>query len=431
MSETEVTHTYEPDGTTGFVMVVAQEGVATVDGREFAAGALNWREPPVPLLLNRSNDPTGRGGHKGAPAVATITEFWRDDDENGFGTIYARGHFASDEIGQEARKLIKEGVISGVSADVGAAVVEELEARDDAPLRRIVKSGTIVSVTALPIPAFDDTKISVDEAAITAASGPADWAPPSEWFSNPSFDKPTPVTVTADGRVSGHAALWGTCHVGYADRCVSPPRSAKNYEYFNVGSVLTADGKTVSVGRLTAGTGHAGLEFGAQTAKDHYDHTGWAAAYVHAGEDEYGIWFAGAVSPSATSEQITTLRASAVSGDWRRIQQSLEMVGILAVNTPGFPIPRAQAGLVAGAQMSLVASGVCPCENETELVEFEGDAITDVIEETVEETVVEETVEVEVNVAEELARLDLAMLDYKMKKGAKKCSGHCGKSCCG
>lgn len=420
MSE-EVTHKYEPNGATSFVLVVAKEGVPTVDGREFAAGSIEWRNPPVPLMMIRENDPTGRGGHKGSHAVGVISEFWREDDERGYGTIYGRGYFSSDEQGEEARRLITEGVISGVSADVGGAVVEELEAHADG-VRRLIRRGSIVAVTALPIPAFDDTKVSVVAEEAVVASAGSDWAPLSEWFDNPRLDKPTPITVTPEGRVYGHAALWGTCHVGYRDRCVTPPRSKSNYEYFNVGSVLTADGKTVSVGRLTAGTNHAALEFGAQPAREHYDHTGYAAAYVHAGEDEHGVWFAGAVSPTATPEQIAVLRASATSGDWRQIQGALELVGILGVNSPGFPIPKARAGLVAGAQVSLVASGLCGCDAE------EGAEVVDV-EASVSESETQETV-----TAEELElrrrRLELAMWGLKNGKRKGK-SGACCANCAG
>ena len=54
MSEgTDVKHVYEPNGATQFVMVVAKEGVRTVDGREFAAQSIEWRELPIPLLMQR------------------------------------------------------------------------------------------------------------------------------------------------------------------------------------------------------------------------------------------------------------------------------------------------------------------------------------------------------------------------------------------
>lgn len=419
----EIIHTYEPNGATAFIMLIAEEGVATVDGREFAAGSIEWREPPLSLMMIRANDPTGRGGHKSSEAVGTISEVWREDDpETGFGKVYGKGFFATDEHGDLARKLIAEGVISGVSADVGGAVVEELEATDTGA-RRIIRSGTIVAVTALPIPAFNDTKISIVSEDPIVASASEGWSPKSEWFDDPKLTEPTPITVTADGQVFGHAAIWGTCHVGYRDRCVTPPHSKHQYIYFNTGNVLTADGKTVTVGRLTAGIGHAPIEFGAQAAVQHYDHSDWQAAYVHAGEDAHGVYIAGTISPSATPEQIAQLRASAISGDWRAINGGLELVGVLAVNTPGFPVPRARAGLVAGAQVSLIASGLCGCENE----------------ELSQETIIEEIEPPEVTVPPvdyELARdlLDLEMweitgLDFAKGYPKKKVcngSGDCG-----
>lgn len=438
MTEEAVSHTYEPNAGVSFVMVVAKEGVKTVDGREFAAGAIDWREPPISLMAIRDNDPTGRGGHKSSRAVGVISELWREDDEDGNGTIYGKGYFANDEYGEEARDLISQGVLSGVSADVGGAVVEELEASDDGALRKIIRRGTIVAVTALPIPAFNETKISVEQPGLVASASDA-WAPKAAWFDNPRLSAPTPITVTADGRIFGHAALWGTCHVGYRDRCITPPHSKTNYSYFNTGQVLTADGKTVNVGRLTAGTGHASIEFGAQPAVQHYDHTGWQGGYIHAGEDEHGIYMAGAVSPTATPEQIATLRASVTSGDWRQINGALEMVGILAVNTPGFPVPRARAGLVAGAQVSLIASGLCGCENDSEqpVEVFDIDlAMKNVKGKKKKKDIVDdedpEEEKAEGGVEEELAlrlrRLDLALWESKNKMKSTKGCG-CGGKC--
>jgi hypothetical protein len=52
------------------------------------------------------------------------------------------------------------------------------------------------------------------------------------------------------------------------------------------------------------------------------------------------------------------LRASGkVSGDWRRIGGQLRLVGLLAVNVPGFPIPRPQARVASGAPLALLAAG--------------------------------------------------------------------------
>jgi hypothetical protein len=87
----------------------------------------------------------------------------------------------------------------------------------------------------------------------------------------------------------------------------------------------------------------------------HYDDTASALIDVAAGEDQYGIWVAGALRPEATPNQVRALRASAPSGDWRPINNSLELVAVCQVNVPGFPIART---MVAGGQMTaLVAAG--------------------------------------------------------------------------
>ena len=88
---------------------------------------------------------------------------------------------------------------------------------------------------------------------------------------------------------------------------------------------------------------------------------------MRAGEDEFGIWVAGAVDAEVAPAIARKLRASALSGDWRRVDGSLELVAALAVNVPGFPIPRPQANVVASAQhdqtLALVAAGViCACD---------------------------------------------------------------------
>lgn len=181
---------------------------------------------------------------------------------------------------------------------------------------------------------------------------------PLEWFADPKLSGPTPITVTDDGRVFGHAAAWNSCHTGFADTCVSPPLE-NDYGYFTTGEVLTAEGHRVAVGQITLGTSHAATRgLSVARAIDHYGDTGTAVADVTAGTDDHGIWIAGAVRPGVSGEHLHALRASALSGDWRRIGGTLRMVALLAVNVPGFPIPRVGTALAANKQISLVASGV-------------------------------------------------------------------------
>ena len=181
--------------------------------------------------------------------------------------------------------------------------------------------------------------------------------PNGDWFTDPLLTGPSPVVVTEDGRIFGHLATWGTCHIGISDVCITPPSSPTDYSFFRTGSVLTTTGE-VPVGQITMGTGHANLRLNASRTIAHYDNTGTVVADVAAGEDEHGIWISGAVRASATPEQIAALRGSALSGDWRTIRGHLELVAALAVNVPGFPIPRIGLAASGGKQSALVAAGI-------------------------------------------------------------------------
>ena len=185
------------------------------------------------------------------------------------------------------------------------------------------------------------------------ASAPV--APPVDWFTNPGLMAATPLTVTDQGRVFGHLALWDSCHVGFTDRCVTPPRTTQNYATFHSGEVVCLGGERVRIGQITMDTGHANLNHNSQRAVEHYDHTGWAVADVTVGEDAFGIWIAGTVRPDVDELRLRRFRAAAVSGDWRRIGSGLELVGILSVNVPGFPTAkyRREDGLVAALVASL------------------------------------------------------------------------------
>src|ERR1035437_3520539 len=216
---------------------------------------------------------------------------------------------------------------------------------------------------------------------LVASAGGGPLAPPSAWFTDPAFatggeratflretlDPKTgratgkfacPPTVTEDGECFGHLAQWGVCHIGpqYRGKCMLAPRSQSDYAMWYTGQVLTAEGEMVDTGPLTAGIGHAPDNFSAAAALAHYDNVRNAVAHVVVGEDDYGIWYHGSISPSATPEQVFTMRASSFSGDWRPIGSRLELVAALAVNRPGFPQVKAHRS--KGRITSLIAAGV-------------------------------------------------------------------------
>lgn len=207
---------------------------------------------------------------------------------------------------------------------------------------------------------------------VIAAAGAGPACPPSAWFANPSFTEDDgrleeilgrggaregkfacPITVTEDGRVFGHIAPWGVCHIGKPG-CVTAPKSGVDYAHFKRGHhLLTAEGEKMRVGTITVDAPHASHQASMGQAMAHYENTATAIADVNVGEDDFGIWVAGAIRPDATEEQIRKLRASSISGDWRAAGGQLELVAALAVPVPGFPL----AVVAHGQQEALLAAG--------------------------------------------------------------------------
>lgn len=325
----------------------------TVDGRVLVDGAINFdRTPPLPLMATADNLPA----HQGATLIGSIEQVTRNGP-----TIVGTGHlFAS---AADFVVPIESGALGRWSPDIGDVVAEfECTEMDDdgfctGGVERLL-DGTLLGGTVVPFPALDSAFITLGGGVTASAAAEV---PPAAWFDDPALDGPTPLVVTDDGQVYGHLALWDTCHTGNPAMCVCPPSSSPGYPFFRTGCVHAAgdDGTVeVSVGQLTVGGGHADLGLAPIPAAAHYDDAGAAVADVVAGEDAHGIWVAGAVRPSATPDQIRILRASSLSGDWRPLDDRLELVAVLAVNSPGFPVPRTL--VASGRPVALVAAGAAP-----------------------------------------------------------------------
>lgn len=241
-----------------------------------------------------------------------------------------------------------------------------------------------------------DDEPAEDEVVASATSPAIPAAPPASWFTIPEPDlgaegqtevygmpaqellveQPdgglaVPFTITDDGRVFGHAARFGQCHVGYPGTCVTAPESMAAYAHFHHGEVVCDDGSRVATGTLTMGTDHAAAELRAPDARDHYANSGLAFADVRATNGALGVWVSGVLRPDVTAEQLRLLRASSLSGDWRRIGNGLEFIGALAVNVPGFPIAReavTAAGLEQLPAAQLTASAYLDDQVQTSLV---------------------------------------------------------------
>ena len=372
--------------------VLAIEGLATSDGRYLMPGKITHRELPLTLMAQTVTDE----GHNGAVVAGKITQIRREprpDLGEKAVAIIGRGNFANTEEGEEAASLVAEEVLRGVSIDFAASAShtldpDTLEIVDTSELDLLDMldgnflrgfEGSIMGATLCPFPAFEDATmeiIEVGDKAIVAsvfsmkqvltasAAGIAPLAPPKAWFEKEETDGPCPLTVTEDGQVYGHLALWNQCHRSIAGRCEMAPRSRSGYAYFHTGSLRTNDGGKVNVGRITVGDGgHAptSSRLGTRGAIDHYDKTGTVAAFVRAKDGRYGIWLSGAVRSDCPAEKVRDLEANPPSGDWRGENGKLELCAALAVPVAGFPVPRYELAMVASGEeeevVALVATG--------------------------------------------------------------------------
>lgn len=323
--------------------------------RDFSACAFSWRPLPLPLMVQTENA-YGHDEAEWGGMVDTIT--MRQD-----GGLDMGGYLFANDAGEQARLIMMGAGQAGCSVDPSEYVTAEFvctEMDDDGWCMEGVTNFTayeVAGLTIVPFPGFQDAYVTLEGQAAVMASADV-VAAPRDWFYMPEPEDGSPLlvrqapspagddrwavplTVTDDGRVYGHLAAHGTCHIGYAGQCVQPPLSPSGYAHFHLGTFVTADGERVPVGSLVVGLDHALHTMRAPAARDHYAHTGLAWADVRMVDGLHGIWVCGTLRPDVTADQLKVIRASSLSGDWRDIGGELELVAAQLVTTPGFPITR-------------------------------------------------------------------------------------------
>lgn len=363
---------------TAFRVRLAPINTASVDKRVIV-DTLGWQDDLLPFMASDSEI-----GHGDARRVGNLTDFTRETVD-GVDMVTATVTFDSDaDQGDYFAQLAEEGSFNGVSIHMGQVrfadvierdgewvevtfdeIIEFIETHEDDPdaidgffeaLHLGAFDAEIAAATQVAIPAFPQAHIIQDSATVVepvaaSAGEPLIAAallerPPAEWFTNPGLSEPTPLTVTDDGRVYGHLALWDTCHAGFQGQCVRAPRNA-DYTAFLTARVITDTGERQPVGPLVVDDGHAPASWSNDRVVTYYANTQLAAAYVNVGEDDQGVWVAGAASHKATDAQIETLRRHPLSGDWRPSEDGYRLVAAVSVNAPGLPIPEV---LVADGQ---------------------------------------------------------------------------------
>ena len=354
--------------------IITVEGVPTGDGRMFEPGSLTTRSLSdrfLPLTYQRVTD----DGHKAAVTIATIEGLARD----AAGNVWGWGTFLNTFDADEVIALIEAFKRFGVSIDADASdgfwdeeneVLRFTSARAAGACVVTIPAFSQAFVAMGPIPDDVGDLVPLEEGNVTlgveveteealVAAGHRNGFP-AAWFSDPGLTEPTGVVITDEGRVFGHIATWGTCHIGFDGVCITPPSSNSEYAFFLTGQVQTDIGM-VRCGTLTVGGGHADVNLPLRAAVEHYDSTSSVWAYVTVGEDAHGIWFSGALKPGLSEEKVMEVRASGrLSGDGRWVGDSMEMCAALSVNVPGFPVPAPAFSMHGDQQVSLVASGIVP-----------------------------------------------------------------------
>lgn len=369
------------------------EGVESGDGRMIAAGALGHRDLPLTLMVMFRN-PDGGEGHAAAEVAGRIDNIFRPDDAQN--EVWGEGVYDDSDVGREAFRMLGAKMLRGVSVDLCDMVAEfEAPAPDENGEidmfggKLLVTQANIMGATQTAFPAFAQAFLEVvtgsDDPALVAsaargvearvwtifddnggalvASAGGGYAvhPPAAWFEDPQLTGPVPVRVGLDGRVYGHVAAWDSCHISWDHRkhCEPPPRSQCAYAAFRTGQTLTAEGTLLPTGPVMVDSVHPDLKMRASDAQAFYAHTGSAAADVVVGEDQFGIWIAGALRSTATDAQVRALRGGDVSPDWRYISgyRDRECVAMLAVNNSGFKVAPALVASAGGGDVIVPGSG--------------------------------------------------------------------------
>lgn len=383
--------------------ILGTEWSPTGDGRILELGQIFHRELPVPFSVQIQKGE----GHDGAFNCGRIEmiewipledfkarddagEFDLSEVRDGAMIIWGEGSLDGSEYAEDAKRLLANG--SGVSLDglrfsgklFDKEDLSEIDQKDMdmGDLFEAIMMGTylqgvsgkIAGVTVVDVPAFEEAKVLVASAQLrfvsegpmfvtelTAAAGPV--KPPTEWFQDPKLDELTPLTITEEGRVYGHLADWGGCHVGFQGICVPPFRSASEFAFFNCGQLETAEGELVNVGKIMfsmKGAGHAPTDGSIpyQEIQSYYDKSTNVGAFVRAGSDHLGTWLAGALRPGLSDIEIQHIRSHPPSGDWRSVRGSAELIAAFCVPVGGFPIPR--RALVASADGEITAIITAP-----------------------------------------------------------------------
>jgi len=377
--------------------VLTMEGVESGDSRMFDINSLSWDEPPLPLMWQKE---TSHGGnHNVSVRVGSIDNIWREpagDGNTGVNKIMGEGTIdLGSTDGREVFRRMRNGNLRGNSVDVdsvkssnvelhyagnetasqpaeGAEGVQNIAQKIfGEPDLTVYKCGRIRATTLVEIPAFTEARVAlvdvpdtalayedldtvtmqtVDIVAAASVIEITD-APPREWFEEPTdVDVDGALTITPEGRIYGYVAPTGVRHRSFPERDQFVPMGNGDYSRFMSGQTIVAGGDRIATGAITMNCGHATIarSLTASQASQHYDNSCSIVATARVGENDHGVWIAGALVGGLEPTTLQRIMACKLSGDWRpHLDRSgwREFVAALLVPVPGFPMARRTASL--------------------------------------------------------------------------------------
>lgn len=342
--------------------------VATGDGRILDSDGRGVRELPRTIYGQFVSE----AGHAGAVPIGSLFEVTFED-----GVASGRGWLIDDDNGRKAVQYIQTQTLYHNSVDLSevTARYELSEDGEDVSLR--FTNWKIAATTLVGKPAFANAKAELlaDEEIVAS------------WYQNdtplvvdlplemnllaieeelvadgemlPSWDafhQPEPtkafqkLTVDERGWVSGHLALWESCHDGVEGRCVRVPRPRDNYASFNKPGVLTDRGM-VETGPIFLSGGHRRTNDGDYVSAYGGIENAWADVRVTAGK--FGPWISGIVRPGIEDTKVYAARASRISGHW----VGGRLKAIVSVNAEGFDVPGSGFSAEVEYEFSIDADG--------------------------------------------------------------------------
>lgn len=158
--------------------LIAPTEVPTGDGRMFASGKLTSRPTPIPLMVR-----FGSGGHDGATVVGKVNRIY-----DGPGGYWGEGEFLDPTMVPEVPKAIYmlNQKVMGPSVDLDRDFTVQAVKHPTRPDKKagLFKEYNVIGVTLVPMPAFHQVHMSVDngeDAALIASAMPeidmSDWEP--------------------------------------------------------------------------------------------------------------------------------------------------------------------------------------------------------------------------------------------------------------